>query len=1384
MLRNAMLPLCLLGLLFIGRNALGGELPASDAHQTANNAKEAAQQPDFNSIGNLSILLSSAPATATGNQSVIDKQVFEPGAVKSVYFSLNTDSTNLTATYRFPGDEGPTQVYPPRASEGGFATQLGGSNSQQVRGYITAISRSSGGVTATLDTVANFVEGMQVLVKDVNNKSYDGTFTITFVNRSANQLQWSAGIELPSNVNIFLLELKWCSETPNPCAGGIPEKSYPKFGCPQVTLRAPCTIDAVFVRELIDDNNNLVPAFILSKYYLEVSKELIKHSRDYTSYPTFPTLVINGYSVNEYFYNDNSQDYFSRNDSVAGGNESTFAVRSGWESVRDFSFERYKASESCRPYADERSAEVIDAHRPDFIPLNLGTDNGITLLAPKVFDVFALRQLLASTASQLAGISGFNSGSITGAFGNIQGVTSDTSYLSAQVTTVATPTVSSVVSNGNTGSNTIGNTSGQSSAVSGSNSTITCPPGTLPGVGTSGLPACVPLSATTTGAGNVNGGVSTQGGSTTNSGTNSGSSATNTLGTSQQNSTTTNSGGQAGTVAPVPVSNAPSAPTNIGVSAQDIFAEQVQLNSQITTLRMALQGALSDQYLVTQGKASGSRQQTTLGISVSLNPPRRYKHAVAEVRIWVYPTNGGQPVSIVNLLPAAKTYNVAKITSSQKAFGAGVAIDMVNVGVAGGKSKNRLYLAKDTDTVALQYLPNQHEGKPDDWPYGAVPVGRSVQDYLRDAAREVEIWQKLTDPCADGPGPPSTSVGDDSIQQANPVVFGWQFRPVLGADYVQSGLRQVFAQLALPASLGRLSSPKVYIQTRWREYNAKTQVVGAVYSGSCSFVQDTDPIQVVSPLKVHTVSVDDMGSGVLKISARGTFFSQGFSVMSGPNTVSPTTFDGLNIQFFANASNLLLTDDLKLVAEDGEITPLGVKPVRRFDKGCGISSATLHAVPRPDGNSWVEATITSGPSFDLERDNAPHPLFLIGTQVYGLHETPFIEKAKRECKARLWNSGIRCKYHFLASTDTLRSAETYTIRDLSWANFKKTGTIEFEPSFNGLATLASTSPAGSDDSSNSTTSGGGSAPSIYTLSGTDLLKLRSPSHWNCTGHECLEVFQGLSRLTLTDEIFQVPSRTTAVITLGPRTPSPVIGVMRGKATIGPAITTASKQAASVLLTSNRFPLVKGKGPAKPVKPTRQTVIFYTTNGSLPTTESLLYTVPIAIAAGATVKAIAISGNQLPSEIAVAKVIAGPKASLIAIPSLTTSQFNYKFYRFIWHPTLGDPIEWDLSVPQATTPAVTASAILNAGDSTQITFSGVDVLQNSAQTRMTFFFNDGLLPNALFSYDPTKKTLKFFITSDMTAKPGHKEIILNGYTKGPDGKPTVAQVLLPFDVTRR
>src|ERR1035437_9032897 len=102
---------------------------------------------------------------------------------------------------------------------------------------------------------------------------------------------------------------------------------------------------------------------------------------------------------------------------------------------------------------------------------------------------------------------------------------------------------------------------------------------------------------------------------------------------------------------------------------------------------------------------------------------------------------------------------------------------------------------------------------------------------------------------------------------------------------------------------------------RWREYNEKRQVFGPVYRDSCVWTRAQDSISILSPLRVHDVSWEDVGNGILKVRAEGKFFASGMMVMSAGTNIPPTTFDGRTIQFFAPAHDLLQNGDMQLLGE-------------------------------------------------------------------------------------------------------------------------------------------------------------------------------------------------------------------------------------------------------------------------------------------------------------------------------------------------------------------------------------------------------------------------------------------------------------------------------------
>lgn len=203
-----------------------------------------------------------------------------------------------------------------------------------------------------------------------------------------------------------------------------------------------------------------------------------------------------------------------------------------------------------------------------------------------------------------------------------------------------------------------------------------------------------------------------------------------------------------------------------GQSAGDLFSDQVNLSYQIFNLRMLLERSLSDRLLMSREP----RLQAVLGVNVTLDPPRTANDAVAVVEITVEATDHPEPdgLSLVSLMPQEKTYNAAAVSTKSNSFGGAAVIKMVQVSYNWRRRSQVFYLYRDTDTLAYE---------------------RSNQN------------------------------------EANKVIFGWMFRPVLGRRSVSPGLRQMFAILALPAVDGDAPDAhklKATMTTYWKKYDRGT----------------------------------------------------------------------------------------------------------------------------------------------------------------------------------------------------------------------------------------------------------------------------------------------------------------------------------------------------------------------------------------------------------------------------------------------------------------------------------------------------------------------------------------------------------------------------------
>ena len=225
-----------------------------------------------------------------------------------------------------------------------------------------------------------------------------------------------------------------------------------------------------------------------------------------------------------------------------------------------------------------------------------------------------------------------------------------------------------------------------------------------------------------------------------------------------------------------------------------------------------------------------------------------------------------------------------------------------------------------------------------------------------------------------------------------------------------------------------------------------------MYKDSCTVTTDRSGITLLSPLIVRRMNIVDIGNGQVRLTAQGSFFASGMAIRSGPTNVVPTAFDGQMIETFASIHDILQAGDLTLVAQNGITQPFAVvrNPAKRNQ--CSITEASMTAIPHPDGTARVHLTFRLGNQYDLDdnADGQPQPFVMVGGQVYGNQESPFIEYSS--CKSSANPSlGPQCDFDFVAQTSALKNAQTFLVRDIAWDDLKKRGTIQFAPSFDKLS---------------------------------------------------------------------------------------------------------------------------------------------------------------------------------------------------------------------------------------------------------------------------------------------------------------------------------------------
>jgi hypothetical protein len=214
---------------------------------------------------------------------------------------------------------------------------------------------------------------------------------------------------------------------------------------------------------------------------------------------------------------------------------------------------------------------------------------------------------------------------------------------------------------------------------------------------------------------------------------------------------------------------------NFGENAGDLLSDEVNLTYQYDNIRMMLEQSLTDR--IQNGQA---RLQAVVGFDIDIEPMDSAKDAAATVEITLSVSDCGKlppaecaaaPLSLVAIMPEEGSHNAATLSQKANAFGGALASAVYSVGYSVQKRSQVFYLYRDMDTVSYQ--------KP----------------------------------------------GGD----AQTMVFGWQFRPVLGRHSVAAGTRHMLAVLALPAqdlgNAAKLDPPHLSakVNTYWTRYDGSSQ---------------------------------------------------------------------------------------------------------------------------------------------------------------------------------------------------------------------------------------------------------------------------------------------------------------------------------------------------------------------------------------------------------------------------------------------------------------------------------------------------------------------------------------------------------------------------------
>jgi hypothetical protein len=448
-----------------------------------------------------------------------------------------------------------------------------------------------------------------------------------------------------------------------------------------------------------------------------------------------------------------------------------------------------------------------------------------------------------------------------------------------------------------------------------------------------------------------------------------------------------------------------SAPSGFSVSSLNALNEMMQLTSEIANLQLLLEGSLTDRFVanVKTGQATGQvKARTTLGFSVALSPGTRYKDAIAVVEVElerpldVDPnqkntlTFSEEAPAITALLPREKTYNVASITDHMVSIGGGVATQVISGGFSWLRGRKTYYLVQDQDTVAL-------------------------------------------------------TIHDDDPKKRT---FAWQFRPVLGQPYVQTGLKQTFVQVASPVTPISGCFGRVNVTTYWREFDRKHGLVRQLIPGTTRTQQWPIPVFDKTPY-VKDVAYEDLGSGqiLVRVDTRrpidGTYIRVGNNYY---NQGSPGfTLEDYEIRFVASATDIAknrayivtregqeeelrgpLSWDLRpsalTIPCDSPLPPIPAPPPR-----LSPLIQRVFASPYDDNSSLLTVKLTGLSDTGIDPGIDEYLLY-VGDRVFGLSDAP-IERIRGSGPNTAYSADIKA-----IVPNSLLAGKKVTVFALFWGD--------------------------------------------------------------------------------------------------------------------------------------------------------------------------------------------------------------------------------------------------------------------------------------------------------------------------------------------------------------